>query len=60
MTDTIGNKRRVSQVISHELSHQWFGNLVSLSLFKFSFTNCNIKTNLLILGNNEGNILLRF
>ena len=22
-TDTISNKRRVSQVVSHELAHQW-------------------------------------
>ena len=28
--DTIANKRRVSQVISHELSHQWFGNYVTM------------------------------
>ena len=25
--DTIANKRRVSTVVSHELAHQWFGNL---------------------------------
>ena len=29
-TDTITNKRRVSEVVSHELAHQWFGNLVTM------------------------------
>ena len=26
-----GNKQRVAAVVSHELAHQWFGNLVTLS-----------------------------
>ncbi|CAF0815629.1 unnamed protein product [Brachionus calyciflorus] len=29
-TDTIANKRRVSKVVSHELAHQWFGNLCTM------------------------------
>ncbi len=28
-TDSIANKRRVSLVVSHELAHQWYGNLVT-------------------------------
>ena len=27
----LGNQQRVASVISHELAHQWFGNLVTLS-----------------------------
>ena len=27
----LGNQQRVAAVISHELAHQWFGNLVTLS-----------------------------
>ena len=30
-TDTIANKRRVSLVVSHELAHQWYGNLVTMA-----------------------------
>ena len=41
-TDTIANKRRVSQVISHELSHQWFGNLVSERFFSKKFEKKSI------------------
>lgn len=29
-TTTVQNKQQVSQVIAHELSHQWFGNLVTM------------------------------
>ncbi len=28
---SLGNKQRVAVVISHELAHQWFGNLVTPS-----------------------------
>ena len=28
-TNTISDQRGVSAVISHELAHQWFGNLVT-------------------------------
>ncbi|KAJ3593591.1 hypothetical protein NHX12_005925 [Muraenolepis orangiensis] len=29
-TSSVGNKERVTTVISHELAHMWFGNLVTL------------------------------
>ena len=29
--DSIENKRRVAKVISHELAHQWYGNLVTMA-----------------------------
>ncbi|KAK3108903.1 hypothetical protein FSP39_018341 [Pinctada imbricata] len=31
------NKQRVTKVITHELAHQWFGNLVTIDYFHFCF-----------------------
>lgn len=30
LTDTLRNKKRVSEVVAHELAHQWNGNLVTM------------------------------
>lgn len=59
-TDTSINKKYITLVISHELAHQWFGNLVTLSwwndlwyafigllsnIFELWITNSNFRLN---------------
>lgn len=36
---SIGQKQRVAEVIAHELAHQWFGNLVTMSWWESLWLN---------------------
>ncbi|HEY6736526.1 MAG TPA: M1 family metallopeptidase [Candidatus Saccharimonadia bacterium] len=36
---SLGQKQRVSEVIAHELAHQWFGNLVTMSWWEDLWLN---------------------
>ena len=38
------NKQRVAIVISHELAHQWFGNLVSGNFLGLNYNTINLLT----------------
>lgn len=35
MKTSADSKQRIAYVIGHELAHQWFGNLVTMGIFKF-------------------------
>jgi aminopeptidase N len=43
--DTINDKKRVALVVSHELAHQWFGNLGKLDRNLLFLKNFNLFLN---------------